>query len=126
MRKSNERIFLARTLDDLQERNLARTDPEMFLKIHKTPILIDEVQYAPELFPYIKIAIDNGAEPGSFWLTGSQSYKLMNLAQESLAGRIAILSLSALSQHELFGKNGLVPFQVDLNSLLLKNLLLKS
>lgn len=105
------------TLDDLQERNLARTDPEMFLKIHKTPILIDEVQYAPELFPYIKIAIDNGAEPGSFWLTGSQSYKLMNLAQESLAGRIAILSLSALSQHELFGKNGLVPFQVDLNSL---------
>lgn len=74
------------TLDDLQERNLAKNDPEMFLKLHKTPILIDEVQYAPELFSYIKIAIDNGAEPGSFWLTGSQSYKLMSLAQETLAG----------------------------------------
>ena len=56
------------TLDDLQDRSLARKDPEMFLKIHKTPILIDEVQYAPELFSYIKIKIDNGAEPGSFWL----------------------------------------------------------
>ena len=105
------------TLDDLQERNLARTDPEMFLKIHKTPILIDEVQYAPELFSYIKIAIDNGAVPGSFWLTGSQSYKLMNLAQESLAGRIAILNLTTLSQHELYSKNKLQPFEISLDKL---------
>ncbi len=105
------------TLDDLQERNLARTDPEMFLKIHKTPILIDEVQYAPELFSYIKIAIDNGAVPGSFWLTGSQSYKLMNLAQESLAGRIAILNLTTLSQHELYSKNELQPFEISLDKL---------
>ena len=108
------------TLDDLQERNLARTDPEMFLKLHKTPILIDEVQYAPELFSYIKIAIDNGADPGSFWLTGSQSYKLMSLAQESLAGRIAILNLTSLSQHELFACNKLEPFQISIDKLQLR------
>lgn len=105
------------TLDDLQERALAKTDPEMFLKLHKTPILIDEVQYAPELFTYIKIAIDNGAKPGSFWLTGSQSYKLMQLAQESLAGRIAILNLTALSQHELYGSGELLPFEVSLDNI---------
>lgn len=105
------------TLDDLQEKNLARTDPEMFLKLHKTPILIDEVQYAPELFAYIKIAIDNGAEPGSFWLTGSQSYKLMKLAQESLAGRIAILNLTTLSQNELYSDLSVKPFEVSLDSL---------
>lgn len=103
------------TLDDLQERNLAKNDPEMFLKIHKTPLLIDEVQYAPELFSYIKILIDDGAIPGSFWLTGSQSYKLMELAQESLAGRCAILNLSTLSQHEIYGVGDIIPFDVSLD-----------
>lgn len=105
------------TLDDLQERNLAKSDPEMFLKIHKAPLLIDEVQYAPELFIYIKIAIDKGAEPGSFWLTGSQSYKIMRLSQESLAGRIAILNLTSLSQHEIYGKDDNIPFDVTLDNL---------
>lgn len=105
------------TLDDPQERALAQTDPEMFLKIHKTPILIDEVQYAPQLFSHIKIAIDNGAEPGSFWLTGSQSYKVMNLMQESLAGRIAILNLSSLSQNELFSNSQEPPFKVSIENI---------
>ena len=53
-------------LDDLEERRLAKNDPAMFFQLHSLPIFIDEVQYAPELFSYIKIAIDNGAEPGSF------------------------------------------------------------
>ncbi len=111
----NNRTIIS--LDDLQERALAKQDPEMFLKIHPYPILIDEVQYAPELFSYIKIAIDKGAAPGSFWLTGSQSYKLMQLAQESLAGRIAILNMSSLSQHELYSSNNLIPFEVSLDNL---------
>lgn len=68
----------------------------------------------PELFSYIKIAIDNGAPAGSFWLTGSQAFKLMKLSQESLAGRIAILHLSSLSQHELYGSDALTPFSVSL------------
>lgn len=92
----------------------------MFLKIHQTPILIDEVQYAPELFSYIKIAIDKGAKPGSFWLTGSQIYKLMKLAQESLVGRIAILNLTSLSQHEIYATNSLKPFEISIDSLLLR------
>ena len=105
------------SLDDLEERKLAQTDPALFLKMHPTPILIDEVQYAPELFSYIKIAIDNGASSGSFWLTGSQAYSLMELAQESLAGRVAILHMSSLSQGEIYGENILGPFTVDLDKL---------
>ena len=75
------------TLDDLEERKLAKYDPAMFLQMHSLPIFIDEVQYAPELFPYIKIEIDRGAPASSFWLTGSQAFRLMELAQESLAGK---------------------------------------
>ena len=117
MRKlmTTEREYI--TLDDLEERKLAKNDPAMFLQIHGTPIFIDEVQYAPELFSYIKIAIDNGAEPGSFWLTGSQTFKMMELAQESLAGRVAILNMSSLSQHEIYGTGETYPFTIDLVSL---------
>ena len=67
---------------------------------------------------YIKIAIDKGAAPGSFWLTGSQAFKLMTLAQESLAGRVALLHLSSLSQHELYGKGSLQPFSVSADKLM--------
>jgi hypothetical protein len=105
------------TLDDLEERNLAKNDPAMFLQIHPAPLLIDEVQYAPELFSYIKIEIDRGAKPGSFWLTGSQSFRLMDLAQESLAGRVALLHLPALSQHEIYGKGQSSPFSIDIQNL---------
>lgn len=105
------------TLDDLEERKLAKTDPAMFLQVHSLPIFIDEVQYAPELFSYIKIAIDNGAAPGAFWLTGSQAFKLMELAQESLAGRVAILHMTSLSQHEIYGSGDTQPFSVDLDKL---------
>lgn len=108
------------TLDDLEERALARRDPAMFLQIHSTPILIDEVQYAPELFSYIKIAIDRGAAPGAFWLTGSQVFRLMTLAEESLAGRAAILRLPSLSQHEIYGhlaETPYLPFDISLENL---------
>ncbi len=105
------------TLDDLEERRLAQNDPALFLELHELPILIDEVQYAPELFSYIKIAIDNGAAPGSFWLTGSQAFKMMELAQESLAGRVAILHMSSLSQHEIYGSGENIPFTIELASL---------
>ena len=99
------------TLDDLQERSLAKNDPAMFFQMHTLPILIDEVQYAPQLFSYIKIAIDNGANPGDFWLAGSQAFKLMELAQESLAGRIAILHMPSLSQHEIYGNGEVLPLE---------------
>lgn len=104
-------------LDDIEERKLASRDPELFFQMHSLPILIDEVQYAPELFSYIKMAIDNGAEPGSFWLTGSQPFKLMELAQETLAGRIAIIHMPPLSQHEIYGTEETEPFSIDLENL---------
>lgn len=105
------------TLDDLEERKLAKNDPAMFLQLHGLPIFIDEVQYAPELFSYIKIAIDNGAPASSFWLTSSQAFKLMELAQESLAGRVAILHMPSLSQHELYGSGDNEEFLLDLSKL---------
>ncbi|MDD6807994.1 MAG: ATP-binding protein [Oscillospiraceae bacterium] len=105
------------TLDDMEERSLAKRDPAMFLQVHSTPIMIDEVQYAPELFSYIKIQIDNGAAPGTYWLTGSQAFKLMELAQESLAGRVAIFHMSSLSQHEIHGSGECKPFTLDLVAL---------
>ena len=108
------------TLDDLEERALAKRDPALFLQMHELPIFIDEVQYAPELFSYIKIAIDNGAAPGSFWLTGSQAFRMMELAQESLAGRVAILHMPSLSQHEVYGTGEATPFAVDLPALKLR------
>lgn len=109
------------TLDDMDERSLAKRDPAMFLQIHSTPIMIDEVQYAPELFSYIKIEIDKGAEPGTYWLTGSQAFKLMELAQESLAGRVAILHMSSLSQHEIYGSGNCTPFTLELSALKERN-----
>lgn len=104
------------TLDDLNERSIAKTDPELFLQLHKPPVLIDEVQYAPELFTYIKMHVDKNHEPGAFWLTGSQIFKLMQGVQESLAGRVAVLSMTSLSQAEMSGGE-IEPFTVDLESL---------
>ena len=104
------------SLDDLNERDLAKNDPELFLQLHKPPVLIDEVQYAPELFTYIKIYVDKNHNPGDFWLTGSQVFKLMRGVQESLAGRVAVLSLTSLSQAEICG-GPMEPFTIDMESL---------
>lgn len=104
------------SLDDLSERSLAREDPELFLQLHKPPVLVDEVQYAPELFTYIKIYVDTHYEPGAFWLTGSQVFKLMDGVQESLAGRVAVLSMTSLAQAEICGST-MTPFKLDLNTL---------
>lgn len=104
------------TLDDLELRRLAKEDPALFLQIHKPPLLIDEVQYAPELFPYIKMYVDRTKEKGAFWLTGSQIFKLMRGVQESLAGRVALLNLFALSQAEI-EQSRKTPFTLALTDL---------
>ena len=101
------------TLDDAENRRLAQSDPALFLEMHPAPVLIDEVQYAPQLFSYIKINVDNGAAPGSYWLTGSQAFQMMELAQESLAGRTAIVHMSALSQSELYGDGTTEPLSIN-------------
>lgn len=104
------------TLDDLTERQIAKNDPKMFLQIHKPPVFIDEVQYAPELFPYIKIHVDKHHSPGDFWLTGSQVFKLMEGVQESLAGRVCLLHMAPMSQAEICGAPT-TPFVLDLEAL---------
>ena len=93
------------SLDNAMVRELAQTDPVLFFQTYKPPILIDEVQKAPELFEQIKIICDESDEKGLIWLTGSQQYKMMEKVRETLAGRIGILELYSLSQRE---KNGLV------------------
>lgn len=105
------------TLDDLTARDMAKNDPALFLQLHKPPLLIDEVQYAPELFTYIKIYVDEHQNPGDFWMTGSQIFRLMRGVQESLAGRVALLHMSPMSQREITGKS-CAPFTTDFDKLL--------
>ena len=102
------------SLDELNDRALAKSDPAMFFQIHQPPVLIDEIQYAPELFTYIKIYVDKNQRAGDFWMTGSQLFKLMDGVQESLAGRVALLHLSPLSQQEVYSSHvGAFTLSVD-------------
>ncbi len=107
------------TLDDLTARDMAKNDPALFLQLHEPPVLIDEVQYAPELFTYIKIHIDEHHNPGDFWMTGSQIFRLMRGVQESLAGRVALLHMSPMSQREIIGAP-CMPFTADFDRLLVE------
>ena len=100
------------TLDDPDVRYLAKTDPALFMQRFSPPVLIDEVQYATELFPYIKMSVDKSKHRGDFWLTGSQVFKLMKNVSESLAGRIGIVNLLGLSDAEIYGEPS-YPYQTD-------------
>jgi len=114
MLKEEERKYV--TLDHLPARELAVGDPQAFLQKYGPPVVIDEVQYAPNLFSYIKIWVDEkrlihkstgqeSANPaGAFWLTGSQKFNLMKSAKESLAGRVAITDLLGFSHKEAIQK----------------------
>ena len=92
------------TLDDLEQRAIARDDPALFLQMHPAPATIDEVQYAPQLFGQLKLAVDKTKQPGMYWLTGSQKFHLMQGITETLAGRVAIIDLLGFSQAELDGR----------------------
>ena len=89
------------TLDDMILNQAAVEDPDLFLKSNKPPIIIDEVQRAPDLLRYIKIQVDNSEEKAQYYLTGSQKFNLMQNVTESLAGRIGILNLLGLSLREI-------------------------
>ncbi len=91
------------TFDDKLLLNAAIEDPKLFLKNLSKPSIIDEVQYASELFPYIKIECDKSDMYENYYLTSSQQIKLMFKVQESLAGRVSILELQNLSLRELNG-----------------------
>jgi len=90
------------TLDDVLVRELAKTDPALFLKTHRAPLIIDEIQYAPGLLEQIKLDVDeNRKEYGRYVLTGSQFFPLMHGVGESLSGRIMVFQLYPLSVEEL-------------------------
>jgi predicted AAA+ superfamily ATPase len=91
------------SLDNPTVRALAQKDPELFLQRYSPPVLIDEVQYAPELFPFIKILVDSRKQSGDFWLTGSQMFRTMKNVSESLAGRAGIIPIQGLSNSEING-----------------------
>lgn len=88
------------TLDDPDIRLLANEDPALFFQRYQPPLLIDEIQYAPGLLPYIKMDVDQKQGPGQYWLTGSQQFQMMRGISETLAGRVAIVNLLGFSQRE--------------------------
>ena len=103
------------SLDDVKARETAIKDPQRFIEENRPPVIIDEVQYAPELFPYIKLYVDEKKQNGLFWLTGSQKFSLMKGIRESLAGRIAILDMLGLSYREITGGQRGKPFLPDID-----------
>ena len=106
--EENPRNYVS--LDTLEYRNLARQDPALFLQRFSSPLLIDEIQYAPELFPYIKHIVDREQKNNMYWFTGSQQFELMQNVTESLAGRVGILKLQGLSQQEKNNNACIDPF----------------
>ena len=116
MRQVGKTTFLRRiigkdrkyvTLDNPKDLLLAKEEPDFFFQTYPPPLFIDEIQYAPELFVYIKMLTDNSDRHGLIWLSGSQQFSLMKGITESLAGRVVILEMLGFSIYELEGKGEL-------------------
>ena len=113
-----ERNFNYISLDNQRERQMAIQDPELFLQLHPYPLIIDEVQYAPELFEIIEQLVNEKKKSqtnnhGMFVLTGSQAYALMENVTQSLAGRVSIIHMNPLSMSEIHNVKE-NPFQIDI------------
>jgi predicted AAA+ superfamily ATPase len=107
--REKERVYVS--LDDPAVVQLATEEPLLFMERFPPPVLIDEIQYAPGLLPYIKMAVDRNRAPGLFWLTGSQQFHLMKGVSESLAGRVGVVRLLGLSRKEIQNQgHGVQPF----------------
>ena len=98
------------TLDDENELNLALNDRGLFFRDRKFPLIIDEVQYAGELLRAVKLEVDKTPKKGQIVLTGSQTYDLLGLSAESLAGRVSIIEMSSMSMREKLGIDCNLPF----------------
>src|SRR3989339_1094395 len=90
-------------LDELDVRSMAINDPKAFLERYAPPLIIDEIQNAPSLLPYIKARIEHDRKPGQWVITGSQQFALMKNVSESLAGRAAVLPLYSFAIEEIIG-----------------------
>ena len=98
------------TFDDMLEEMSANADPNNFMRLHPAPQMFDEIQYVPDLFRYIKMAVDANRGNGMFYLTESQQFPLAKSASESLAGRVGILHMYPLSDREIMGSSFHEPF----------------
>jgi len=99
--KTAERKYV--TMDNKTDLAFAKTDPRGFLETYSPPVIIDEIQYAKELFPYVKMLADTSDKRGQVWMTGSQQYNMMENISESLAGRVVIIDMLGLSIYEREG-----------------------
>ncbi len=97
------------TFDPVQDLYDARRDPDLFLDHFPPPLILDEIQYAPELFPAIKRRVDRNPMTGQYFLTGSQQFGLLKDISESLAGRAVSLHLSSFTPAEQTGKGREAP-----------------
>ena len=98
------------TFDDPFMEDQAKNNPEMFMMLNEPPVFLDEIQYVPSLFRYIKMTCDKSGEKGQFFLSGSQPFKLMDMVSDSMAGRIAVIELAPLSLREITGSSFTGPF----------------
>ncbi|MCL1820822.1 MAG: ATP-binding protein [Oscillospiraceae bacterium] len=92
-------------------RESAKENPSLFFETNKPPVIVDEIQKAAEIFDYIKDIVDENKDKGQFYLTGSQSIKLMKNVSDSLAGRAGVIKLLGLSMRELAGSSCRTPFK---------------
>lgn len=102
-------------LDDFMELELAKKEPALFFKNHRLPLIVDEAQRAPELFLQLKYIVDKSEDKGNVILTGSQSYRLLSNASDSLAGRICIIEMTSLSIREKNQEDFNLPFLPNSN-----------
>jgi hypothetical protein len=98
------------SFDDPFLEEQAKTNPDMFMMLNEPPVFLDEIQYVPSLFRYIKISCDHHDRKGLFYLSGSQPFKLMDMVSDSLAGRVAVLEMAPLSLREMMGSPCKTPF----------------
>ncbi|MDL2292257.1 ATP-binding protein [Acholeplasma sp. OttesenSCG-928-E16] len=98
------------TFDDYNFLNLAKNDPQLFMKEFESNTIFDEIQYVPTLFSTLKLVVDRNSENGRYLMTGSQAFNLMKDVSESLAGRVGIIELHGLSMREKKGISFNLPF----------------
>ena len=97
-------------LDDKLTLEMAKKETIKFMDINPPPLFIDEIQYAPEIFSYLKMSIDKSKKKGQYFLTGSQPFKLMKNVSESLTGRAGVLEMQGLSLREINNEEWNAPF----------------
>lgn len=106
----DEYAYVSLEAPDIRE--FALEDPRGFLSQFKKPVILDEVQRAPELFSYIQVIVDERKQAGQFILTGSHNFLLLEHISQSLAGRSAVLHLLPFSMEEITGEKTLAPFDL--------------